>query len=109
MANVISTRMKEKEIRILNEISKKEHIDRSSLMRKFLVQQIQEYNMKESAEKYRKGLVSLAEAASLADVSIYKMMEFCQREQITAPQPNEDEMIQEMKNAQQIFQNLDNY
>ena len=108
MANVISTRMKEKEIKILNEISKKEHIDRSSLIRKFLIQQIQEYKMKESAEKYRKGLVSMAEAASLANVSIYAIMEFCQREQITAPQPSENEIKQEMKHAQQIFKKLKN-
>ncbi len=35
-------------------------------------------------------------------------MEFCQREQITAPQPSEDKIKQGMKHAQQIFKNLKN-
>ncbi len=64
--------------------------------------------MKDAAEKYRKRLVSMAEAASLAEVSINLMMDFCRREQITAPQPSEEEMQQEMQHAQQIFQNLKN-
>ncbi len=62
--------------------------------------------LKEISEKFRKGLVSMAEAATLAEASIYLMMEFCRREQITAPQPNKEEMQQEMKQAQHIFQNL---
>jgi predicted HTH domain antitoxin len=107
MTNVISTRLEEKEIKILNEISKKEHIDRSALLRKFLLQQINEYRMNESAEKYRKGLVSLAEAATLAEVSIYTMMDFCQREQITAHQPTEDELKQEREQSQKLFQEFE--
>jgi len=50
MTDVVSTRLDEKEIEELNEISKRERIDRSSLIRKFLLAQIQEYRLKESGE-----------------------------------------------------------
>ncbi len=65
MTDVVSTRLDEKEIEELNQICEKERIDRSALIRKFLLAQIAEYRMKEAGEKYRKGLVSLAEAATL--------------------------------------------
>ncbi len=98
--------MKKEEIDILNKISDKEHIDRSALMRKFLLQQITEYKMKDASEKYRKGVVSLAEAATMANVSIYEMIEFCQREKITAPSPSEKEIVQEFEDANTIFSEI---
>ncbi|MHA1610888.1 MAG: hypothetical protein ACTSYU_02450 [Promethearchaeota archaeon] len=106
MSNVISTRMKKEEIEILNRISNKEHIDRSALMRKFLLQQITEYKMKNASEKYRKGVVSLAEAATMADVLIYDMIEYCQREKITAPSLSEEEMLEEFESANIIFSKI---
>ena len=66
MTDVVSTRLDEKEIEELNQISEKEGMDRSSLIRKFILAQIQEYKAKDVGEKYRKGLVSLAEADTLA-------------------------------------------
>ena len=108
MSNVISTRMEKKEIEVLNQISAKEHIDRSALIRKFLLQQIKEYKMKEFSEKYRKGLTSLAETATLANVSIYEMMEFCQKELISPPSPSDEILEKERNDAKDIFQKIAN-
>lgn len=107
MTQVVSTRLEEKEVEILNNIAEKEYIDRSALIRKFLLQQIKEYGMHDMAEKYRKGLVSMAEAASVADVSIYEMMEYCQREKIFPPMPSEDELRAESEEAAKVFQALE--
>ncbi|MHA1794038.1 MAG: UPF0175 family protein [Promethearchaeota archaeon] len=93
MGNVISTRLNEKEIKEINDISKKERIDRSALIRRFILLQLKEYKLKDVGEKYRKGLISLAEAATLAEVSIYEMMEYLQREQIQPPSLTEKEMF----------------
>ena len=106
MTDVVSTRLDEKEIEELNQISEKERIDRSALIRKFLLAQIAEYRMKEVSEKYRKGLVSLAEAATLAKVSIYDMMEYIEREKIQAPPLKEEEMDHELKSASKIFEDI---
>ena len=106
MTDVVSTRLDEKEIEELNEISEKERIDRSSLIRKFLLAQIQEYRLKESGEKYRKGLVSMAEAATLANVSIYRMMEYIEREKIQAPSLTNVEMEEELKRSKKIYSDI---
>ena len=106
MTDVVSTRLDEKEIKELNKISERERIDRSSLIRKFLLAQIQEYRLKESGEKYRKGLVSMAEAAILAKVSIYKMMDYVDREKIQAPSLTDSEMEEDLKRSKKIFDEI---
>jgi predicted HTH domain antitoxin len=55
--------------------------------------------LKEVGEKYRKGIVSLAEAATLAKVSIYRMMEYVEREKIQAPSLTDAEMEEELKRS----------
>jgi len=106
MTDVISTRLDEKEIEELNKITERERIDRSSLIRKFLLAQIQEYRLKESGEKYRKGLVSMAEAATLAKVSIYRMMEYVEREKIQAPSLTDLEMEKDLKRTKKFFEEI---
>jgi len=107
MTNIISTRLDEKEIEELNQICEKERIDRSALIRKFLLAQITEYRMKEAGEKYRKGLVSLAEAATLAKVSIYDMMEYVEREKIQSPALTDEEMEEDLKSAKRLFKGME--
>ena len=106
MTDVVSTRLDEKEIEELNEISERERIDRSSLIRKFLLAQIQEYRLKESGERYRKGLVSMAEAATLAKVSIYTMMDYIEREKIQAPSLTNAEMEEDLKRSKELFDGI---
>ena len=106
MTDVVSTRLDEKEIEELNQICEKERIDRSSLIRKFLLAQIIEYRMKDVGEKYRKGLISLAEASNLAKVSIYEMMEYIEREKIQAPSLSEEEMEEDLKKTKKLFKEM---
>ena len=106
MSDVISTRLDKKEIDELNRICEKERIDRSALIRKFLLTQMTEYRLKDVGEKYRKGLVSLAEAATLAKVTIYEMMEYIEREKIHSPPLSEEEMKEDLKNAKDIFNKI---
>ncbi len=103
MTEIISTRLKREEVEELNKISEREHIDRSALVRKFLIRQLQEYKMREMAERYRKGLVSLAEAATVAGVSIYDMMDYLDREKITPPQTMDDEFNDALNDARMII------
>lgn len=106
MNDVVSTRLKKEEIEELNKISEKERIDRSALMRKFLLAQITEYKLKEAGEIYRKGLISLAEAAILAKVSIYAMMDYIEREKIQSQALTDKEMEEELMKAKKLFKDL---
>ncbi|TFG04338.1 MAG: hypothetical protein EU536_04805 [Promethearchaeota archaeon] len=90
----------------LNQIAKNENLDRSSLVRKFVLQQIKEYNLRDVGEKYRKGLISLAEAATLAKVSIYDMMEYIEREKIYPPPPSPNEIEERIEESKKIFNKI---
>ena len=80
MSKTISTRIDDEDAEKLEKIAKKENIDRSALVRKFILQKLKEYDIKQMTELYQKGIVSLQEAASQANVSLYEIMEYVQRE-----------------------------
>ncbi|KKN41867.1 hypothetical protein LCGC14_0718900 [marine sediment metagenome] len=67
-----------------------------------------EYNavVKEACEVYRKGLISLAEAATLAEVSLYVMMDFVEREKILPKVLTDEEMEEELRNTKELFKNM---
>ncbi|MGV9203016.1 MAG: UPF0175 family protein [Promethearchaeia archaeon] len=67
---------------------------------------MKEYRMREAGEKFRKGLVSLAEAANLAEVSIYEMMEYIDREKIRSASLSEEEMEVELKESKHLFKKI---
>nr|MDO8118986.1 ribbon-helix-helix protein, CopG family [Candidatus Sigynarchaeota archaeon] len=106
MSRTVSTRLEDDELRRLDEITAREHIDRSSLIRKFVLEQIKRYDMKIAADFYRKGLMSLQEAASSAKVSIYEMMEHVQQERIRPPVQSSDEIEKDIAESGVIFKRM---
>ncbi len=103
MTKTISTRLDEDELKRLNEIAEEENIDRSSLIRKFLLKQMKEYSMNEMAEYYRKGIVSLQEAASNAKVSLYEMMDHVRIEKLRPPVQTKEELTTELEKSKNIM------
>ncbi len=99
MTKTINTKLSEDELRLLDEIAEKEKLDREILVKKFLLQQLEEYKIQEFAELYRKGIVSLQEAASGANVSVYKMMEYLQKEHIRAPKQDKNDFDNELQRS----------
>jgi len=85
MSKTVSTRLEDDIVTKLDEITKKEKIDRSTLIRKFILEQISQYEMGKGAELFRKGFVSLQEAATQARVTLYEMMDYLQKEKIRPP------------------------
>ena len=99
MSKTVSTRLEDDIVIKLDEITQKEKIDRSSLIRKFILEQIAQYEMRWVGELYRKGLVSLQEAATKANVSIYEMMDYLQKEKIGPPIETGEEITQGLKES----------
>ncbi len=106
MSKTVSTRLENDEIERLNEIVAAEKIDRSALIRKFLLQKMEEYWMRKEAEYYRKGLKSLQEVATAAGVSLYDMMDFVQKEQIRPPNLSENELEEEFARGEELFKKI---
>ena len=96
MSKAVSTRLNEKELEKIEQVAKKENLDRSTLIRKILLKGLKEYAMEESGKLYQEGRVSLAEAATLAEVSLWEMIEFVQRKNIRPPIENIEEIEKEI-------------
>lgn len=62
--------------------------------------------MKKIANHYRKGIVSLQEAAYQAKVTIYQMMEFLEAEKINPPSQSDEEIVHDLKRAERIFKRI---
>ena len=97
MSKTVSTRLNEKELKKLEEITNEEHMDRSSLIRRFILEQIKLHEMKKVSEYYRKGIMSLQEAATNANVSIYELMDYVQKEKIRPPIQSDVEINKELE------------
>ncbi len=106
MSKTVSTRLENDEIERLNEIVAEEKIDRSALIRKFVLQKMEEYKMRKEAEYYRKGLKSLQEVATAAGVSLYDMMDFVQKEQIRPPNLSEKDLEDEFARGEELFKKI---
>ena len=99
----ISTRIDNNDVKKLDEIAKKENIDRSVLIRKFILQMLKEYEIKRTTELYRKGIVSLQEAASQANVSLYEIMDYVKSENIHPPDQSKEEILSEIDKSKNLI------
>ncbi|MBA7649936.1 hypothetical protein ES703_57735 [subsurface metagenome] len=99
MSKTVSTRIDDEYVKKLEEIAKRENIDRSALIRKFILQMLKEYELKRMAELYRKGIVSLQEAATQAKLSLYEIMEYVQKENIQPPDQPKEEVLTEIEKS----------
>jgi len=106
MSKTISIRLNEEEVELLNAIAQEENIDRSSLVRKFVLDKIKVYQMQKMAKHYQQGVVSLQEAATQAKVSLYEMMEVLQKENIHPPPQSEGEVREEMAQGRELMKKL---
>ncbi|MHA1378116.1 MAG: ribbon-helix-helix domain-containing protein [Candidatus Helarchaeota archaeon] len=104
MSKNISTRIDDEDVKKLEKIAKKENIDRSALIRKFILQKLKEYEIIQMADLYKKGIVSLQEAASQANVTLYEIMEYIQRENIHPPDQSKKEIIAEIEESKKHFE-----
>ncbi len=103
MSKTISTRLSDEEVQRLEQIAQKEKLDRSTLIRKFLLQKLEEYKIREYGELYRKGVVSLQEAATGANVALYQMMDYIQIEHIRPPPQSKDDFQKEIKYSMDLL------
>lgn len=94
---LISTRIEEEYIKEIEQIALEESIDKSSLIRKWIISKIKEYRMQKAAEKYRKGLVSLEEAAVFAKVSLWEILDYIRENNIWPPVESDEELEEEFK------------
>ena len=99
MGKAVSTRIPEEMAKKLDEIAEEKHLDRATLIRQMLAEDIEKSLIEKAAERYRKGEVSIEKAAEEAETSIWTMINHIERENITPPSKSTEELEKEYQNT----------
>ena len=74
MAKTVTTRLEDEYVTKIDELAAKKGIDRSALLRLFLVKSLKEQTIRDSLEDYRLGVTTLWETAKLCDLTLWEMI-----------------------------------
>jgi antitoxin component of RelBE/YafQ-DinJ toxin-antitoxin module len=75
MPITVTTRIEKDLAKVIDEIAKKEGMDRSTVIRRFLTQSAKEWLIEKNLKDYEQGKVTLWQAATKCDMSLWEMIE----------------------------------
>jgi len=75
MPVTFTTRIEEELAEVIDEAAKQEGLDRSTVIRRFLMKSAKEWLIEKCLIEYEKGKITLWQAARRCDLSIWEMME----------------------------------
>jgi predicted HTH domain antitoxin len=85
MPVTFTTRIEEDLARVIDEVSKKEGMDRSTVIRRFLMKSVKEWLIERSLEDYEQGKVTLWQAAERCGISLWEMVVEAKKREIHVP------------------------
>ena len=96
MTATISTRIEEKVLSEIDELSKEKQMDRASLLRNLIVEGLAVERKKKVLGMYKHRKVSLAKAAEMLDVDLWKMIDLLKEEGLYMDY-SEEELKEDLK------------
>ena len=84
MATTITTRLDDQNVKRIDELAARKGVDRSALLRSFLLFALKEHTIRESLEKYQEGKTTLWDAAEACNLSLWEMIHEIQQRHIHA-------------------------
>ena len=81
----VTTRIEKDLAQIIDEIAKKEGMDRSTVIRRFLTQAAKEWLIEKNLKDYEQGKITLWQAATTCDMSLWEMIEEAKKREIYVP------------------------
>jgi len=82
MGATITTRVSDEIEEEIRSISKREQLDRSTVVRRLLVDGIKDWKIKYALEQYSEGKITIWKAARMADVSLRQMLDIAAKKGI---------------------------
>ena len=79
MARTVTTRLDDGSVNKIDEMPARKGIDRSELLRLFLVNSLKEQIIQDSLESYKSGMVTLWEAAQKCNLTLWEMIKEIQK------------------------------
>jgi len=90
MPVTITTRVSDNLAKLIDKIAKKEGMDRSTVLRRFLEQSIKNWLIEKSLKEYQEGKLTLRQAAKISGLSLWEIIEEVKNKKIYFPYTIED-------------------
>jgi predicted transcriptional regulator len=103
MTQTVSTRLPEDVVEELERIAEEEHLDRSALIRKMLVEDVETYRKEEALERYRRGEIGIEQAARQAEVPLWEFVDVTIRENVQPPPEETEQLERELEEAEDVL------
>jgi predicted HTH domain antitoxin len=85
MPVTFTTRIEEELAKVIDEVSKEEGMDRSTVIRRFLTKAAKEWMIGKSLQDYEEGKITLWQAAEKCGVSLWEMIVEAKKREIHVP------------------------
>ncbi len=101
MGATITTRVPDDIEKIIENISRIEHLDKSTVVRRLLTKAVKEWLIENALEQYRDGKITIGKAADMVDIPIREMIAIAAKKGIQFQYSLDD--LQEDFHASQIL------
>jgi len=81
----VTTRVEEKLAKIIDSIAKREGMDRSTVIRRFLLRAVKDWLIEKSLDEYEEGKLTLWQAAEKCGLSLWEMINEVKKREIHVP------------------------
>jgi len=81
----VTTRVEEELAKIIDSIAKKEGMDRSTVIRRFLLRAVKDWLIEKSLDEYEEGKLTLWQAAEKCGLSLWEMINEVKKREIHVP------------------------
>ena len=85
MPVTVSTRVDDELAKMIDEVAKREGMDRSTVIRRFLSEAVRDWLIKKSLEEYERGNLTLWQAAARCGLSIWEMIQEVRKREVRVP------------------------
>lgn len=85
MPVTVTTRVEEELAKIIDSIAKKEGMDRSTVIRRFLLRAVKDWLIEKSLDEYEQGKLTLWQAAEKCGLSLWEMINEVKKREIHVP------------------------
>ena len=85
MPVTVTTRITEELVKIIDSIAEKEGMDRSTVIRRFLLKAVKDWLIQRSLEEYENGKLTLWQAAEKCGLSLWEMIDEVKKRSVHVP------------------------
>lgn len=99
MPVTITTRVGEELVKIIDSIAEREGMDRSTVIRRFLLKAVKDWLIERSLDEYEQGKLTLWQAAEKCGLSLWEMIDEVKKRRIHVPYT-----LEELKEDLKVFE-----